>query len=654
MPSQNPTLQTLPTLLLPSDISISPDGSQALYTLSTFSKTSKSATSSLWIADIGKDHSARRITSGHFRDEKPKWSPDGRYIAFVSDRAGKGVERGIYLLPIGGFGEAFEISGEESVKDGKGIEWSADGRFIAFVSGEKGSSSELDGFGSDEPIVFGGEDVDGASNARLKVIDVERKIVSTLSAPEENVALFSFSPRTSEIAYTVSDPDASPSQLGSTRINLVDASRGSTSRRPFITPKTPIASLIWSQPDKLHFIARGTPPYTSLSVYEARIRTKQFGSYFGWDGEALSLHKTRDSVVARVQNTHTESAHALGVDSVAWPFPSFFTSEFEITSFNAFRHPASDDFTLVVARSSPSTANEIYSVTCKQGAGYGYVKLSSHNARFDGFRSKRISATGADGWECDGWLFTPKPSATISRRLPPTVVLVQSSAHPILPSFSMGPHLDVPYLTAAGYAVLCPTLHPSSSSSSPSTSPSGTAIADRQAAIIAILKQAVSQGLIDESRVTISGWSDGGFLSSLAVIRNEFSFRAVVCGGGAGVVDWEFVNATCDPDPFWPGSDLPDLSPRKENSTRADGFGRVQNNEGKTTTKRTPPLLLLHGRDDDIVPVSGPLAFWREKQRWGGAVQMVLYPREKHVIRGRRNLVDLWDRVLAFYERNLD
>ncbi|KAL2831365.1 Alpha/Beta hydrolase protein [Aspergillus pseudoustus] len=649
MPSQNPTLAALPSLLLPSDISISPDGTQALYSLSTFSKTSKHATSSLWIADIGKDHSARQITSGLFRDEKPRWSPNGRYIAFVSDRAGRGVKKGVYLLPIGGFGEAFDVTGGEGdVKEGTGFEWSADGRFIAFISEVNGSCSDhVEEFGSDEPIVFGGEDAEGSSNARLRLIDVERKIVSTLSQPDENVDLFSFSPQTNEIAYTVSDPDSSLSQLSSTRINIVDADRGSASRRNFINPKSPITSLVWSQADKLHFIARPTPPYTSLSVYEARIRSKQFGSYFGWDGEALSLHKTRDSVVARVQNAHSEDAHALGVQSVAWPFPSFFTSEFEISSFDAFRHSgSSDDFTLVVARSSPSVANEVYSVTCKQGGGYGYVKLSSHNARFDGFRSKRISATGADGWECDGWLFTPKP-VTITRRLPPTVVLVQS--HPTLPSFSMGPHLDVAHLTAAGYAVLCPTLRPTPGSASTS----GTGIGDRYADVIAILKKAVAQGLVDESRVTISGWSDGGFLSSLAVIRNEFSFRAVVCGGG--VVDWEFVNANSDP--FWPAPDVPDFSPRKN-----VGLGRGRELVRETDVggsknkieKRETPLLILHGRDDDIVPVSGPLAFWREKQRWNGPVQMVLYPRERHVIRDNKHLVDLWTRVLQFYDRYLD
>ncbi|KAL4781750.1 Alpha/Beta hydrolase protein [Aspergillus varians] len=628
MPSiPNPPFSALADLQLPKDLHISPDGSKVVYALLSFSQKGKTAVSSLWIAQVGVDHSARQITSGLFKDEKPRWSPDGRSIAFLSDRARRGHGGGIYLLNIGGFGEAYPLTEGRGVE---GFEWSADGGFIAFLSvdgdGEvQGQDEERE---TDDPVVFGGDE-EINSNQRLRVVDIERKTVRTLTPPDQNVDLFSWSPASPELAYTVSEESSF-----SSRIDIVSVTTGS---RPFINTKGPITSLVWTQRDKLHFIARTTPPYTQLSVYEARIRSKQYGSYFGWDGEALSLHRAQDSVVARIQHPTHESAHALGTENTSWPFPSFFKSSYEITSLDAFRNPGSDseddDITLAIAQSSPQTANEVWSVTR-----HGHVKLSSHNAVFDGFRSKRISTTGPDGWECDAWLFTPKPAITpLSRRLPPTVVLLQS--HPTLPSFSMGPHLDVAYLTAAGYAVLCPTIRPTAGG-----------IGERYADVMAILKKAVTEGLVDEDRVTLSGWADGGFLSSLAVIRDEFSFRAVVCGGG--VVDWEFVAANSDP--FWPGSDIPSFSPGAD---RDRGRGRAwsQGLEGGKgeAEKRKTPLLILHGREDDLVPVSGPLAFWREKKRWNGPVQMVLYPKEKHVIRERKHLVDLWTRVVQFYDKSL-
>jgi dipeptidyl aminopeptidase/acylaminoacyl peptidase len=224
----------------------------------------------------------------------------------------------------------------------------------------------------------------------------------------------------------------------------------------------------------------------------------------------------------------------------------------------------------------------------------------------------------------------------------------------------MGAHLDVATLTAAGYAVLCPNIRNTASVSSSTSSP---AIGDKYEAIIAILREAVAQNLVDESRVTISGWSDGGFLSSLAVIRNEFSFRAVVCGGG--VVDWEFVDVNADP--FWPESDLSNLTFSPSSSLRCRGRGRgldfgsivhgtsiYERVSKHPSEKRKTPLLILHGQEDEVDPVSGILAFWKQKGRWEGPVQMVLYPREGHVVREKKNLVDLWSRVLGFYGRYLD
>lgn len=628
-PRQAAALSALADLKLPKDLHISPDGSKVVYALESFSRKERTGTSSLWIADVGVNHSARQITSGLFRDEKPRWSPDGRYIAFLSDRAERGKGGVIYLLALGGFGEAYPVA--EGVRGVKQFEWSGDGRFIAFASTDGHEDGDDAGEeDTDEPVVFGGEEEESSSQ-RLRIVDVERRSVRTLTPADNNVDLFSWSPTSPEIAYTISDA-VSESQFSSSRIDIVSADNGS--RTTFIKTKGPVTSLVWTERDKLHFIARPTPPYTQPAVYEARIKSKQYGSYFGWDGEATSLHRTRDSVVARIQNPNNEAAHALGVESTSWPFPSFFKSEYEITSFDAFRKTASDDFTLAIARSSPQVANEVWSVTTNKTGGSSLVKLSSHNSTFDGFRSKRISATGSDGWECDGWLFTPRPSVTISRRLPPTVVLLRN--HPTLPSFSMGPHLDVAHLTAAGYAVLCPNLRPT-----------GGGIGERYADLIAILKKAVSENLVDESRVTISGWSDGGFLTSLAVIRNEFSFRAAVCGGG--VVDWDFVNANSDP--FWPAPDIPSLSSSPGRSTRSVSTFTSDGKDG--VEKRKTPLLILHGREDDQVPVSGPLTFWREKQRWNGPVQMVLYPKEKHVIRDRKHLLDLWTRVLQFYDRYL-
>ncbi|CAK7230753.1 hypothetical protein SEUCBS140593_007694 [Sporothrix eucalyptigena] len=53
-------------------------------------------TSSIWVADVGKAHSARRITDGTFDDRSPKWSNNGKYIVFVSNRHPPHDKSGLY------------------------------------------------------------------------------------------------------------------------------------------------------------------------------------------------------------------------------------------------------------------------------------------------------------------------------------------------------------------------------------------------------------------------------------------------------------------------------------------------------------------------------------------------------------------------------
>lgn len=154
------------------------------------------------------------------------------------------------------------------------------------------------------------------------------------------------------------------------------------------------------------------------------------------------------------------------------------------------------------------------------GDGQGYVQLSSHNASFDAldlYLAKHITTNASDGQECDGWLFTPRSAS--AHEPPPTVVLVRGGPFP-------SHNLDVPVLTAAGYVVLCPNYRGSSDYSG----------------VIALLKKGIAENLVDKSRVAIGGCSQGGFLSFLAVARNDFTFKPAVCGGV--VFDWDMLTRT--------------------------------------------------------------------------------------------------------------
>ncbi|KAJ5588465.1 WD40-like Beta Propeller [Penicillium hordei] len=104
----NLSLEALADLQVPGDLYISPDAAKIVYKLQYFSKKGENATSSIWIAVVGKEKSTRQFTSGLFSDEQPKWSPDGTSLAFKSDRGHLGKSSTIYVMQVDG-GEPYPI-----------------------------------------------------------------------------------------------------------------------------------------------------------------------------------------------------------------------------------------------------------------------------------------------------------------------------------------------------------------------------------------------------------------------------------------------------------------------------------------------------------------------------------------------------------------
>jgi dipeptidyl aminopeptidase/acylaminoacyl peptidase len=118
------------------DPQMSPDGSQIVYVRVTVNEKSDEYETSLWtVSGDGRDV-PRRLTMGT-RDSSPRFSPDGKRLAFVRDLTGQQPQ--IYLMPLGG-GEAAAVT---DLPRGAGAPaWSPDGSKIAFSSTTKAEDFE--------------------------------------------------------------------------------------------------------------------------------------------------------------------------------------------------------------------------------------------------------------------------------------------------------------------------------------------------------------------------------------------------------------------------------------------------------------------------------------------------------------------------------
>jgi dipeptidyl aminopeptidase/acylaminoacyl peptidase len=106
------------------EVRISPDGKNVVYTVQRVDRKTEKKYTSLWVADTGNGES-RQFTTGDQHDGSARWSPDGSQIAFLSDRGDKEKPAQIYIIPFTG-GEANRLTQIHGVISE--LSWSPDGK----------------------------------------------------------------------------------------------------------------------------------------------------------------------------------------------------------------------------------------------------------------------------------------------------------------------------------------------------------------------------------------------------------------------------------------------------------------------------------------------------------------------------------------------
>jgi dipeptidyl aminopeptidase/acylaminoacyl peptidase len=114
------------------DPRLSPDGKRVAYVVNRIDRDANGYRAAIWVAPLDRSEEPRQLTSGGRSDQSPRWSPDGRWLAFVSNRDGEDEKAHgeLYVLPAAG-GEPRRLThGKESVD---AIAWSPDSTRIAFA-----------------------------------------------------------------------------------------------------------------------------------------------------------------------------------------------------------------------------------------------------------------------------------------------------------------------------------------------------------------------------------------------------------------------------------------------------------------------------------------------------------------------------------------
>lgn len=652
-------------LVVPSQLQLSPDGKQVVYTGRMkwdHKPKNEEHKRAIWIAQTDTEKSTHKLTDGTFNDEDPQWSPDGKTVAFLSDRGTRGKSCALYLLSASKAGEPKALTPAQSEQKILKYGFSPDGKHIFFIATPEKSAEKKAREEDGADVKVWGEDWDFA---HLYRVGVESGIVETLFDSDVHVVDFALNDDGTRIALvTGKTPDIESEFLHGREIRTCRiTAEGLLVEDGILRLPRNLSNLVWSG-SNLYFITYNIPENsaTGLGLYTSDLtkstsEVSQYSRIFpGAEEEscALGLQKVGTNILVYVKHDMEDQVRLLDGKILL-------RQKKRIVDFAAVAASGKDREVVIVAASGEiNKPTEVFTVDT--AAASLTKQLSSHSADFHHTFASQVhflSCPTLDGKETlSGIYFTPVGAAP-NQAVPTYVSIHGGPYYRQTNSFdSWDPFIFfAPLLLSAGIGVLMPDYRGSSSRGQRYASYSmypGYGKYD-QPDIIAMTQHAIEKGLADPNHLGVGGWSQGGYLSYLSAVRNGshglgWKYRCAV--PGAGITDWGSMSLTSDIGHVQAeGSGAPWWMDKGDLTIRAGGA--LWEFKKAVEKGNIPPLLMVHGQEDVRVPVSQAWGFRRALEDAGLPFQLVTYPREGHFLQETRHLEDLTERVVDFLKGHL-
>ena len=627
------------------DPRISPDGQWVAYTVTQFDRKDDNSDTDIYMIAVGGG-TPIKLTSSRKPETSPRWSPDGRYLAFVSSRDGQKTQ--VYLLDRRGGDPEPVTSSKTGVS---AIAWSPDSSKIAFLASDPDPNDPSDpkdtstGSGQPRPrphvitrlqFMRDGEGYLTDVTRHIHVVDLATKKDVQVTSDKFDDGAPVWAPDGSTIAFSANRTDA-PDANDNSDIFLVTPEAGAKPRAittyagsdssPVFSPDgKSIAYLqggepkdIWYATNNIAIVPVATPS-TSSGHAAPTILTR------GLDRNVRAPRFSPDGSKVLFLLEEGGNVHLASVPVSSGAIQRVVDGEHELSTFDIAK-----DGTIAYLDSRTQLPGEIF---------IGSRQLTHVN---DDFLStialgsvERYTAKSADGTPIDCFLTRP-PNAT-GGKLP---TILRSHGGPVS-QYSTGFNQEWQMLAARGFAIV---------SANPRGS-SGYGQAFSRAIwadwgnkdfddVMAAVDMAVAMGVADPDRLGVGGWSYGGILTD-HVISKTGRFKAAI----AGASEFNYL-ANYGTDHYqrqWEAElGLPWRNP--DAWMRISPFYRLD--------KITTPTLVMGGDADMNVPIIGGEQLYQGLKRLGRDTELVVYPGETHSFRRPSFIKDRYDRYLAWYERYL-
>lgn len=641
------TLDALFRLQDVSDPEVSPDGKWVAYTLSTIDTTADKRLTDIWMVNWDGTQDIRLTYANENSASAPRWSPDGKYLSFTSDRPGKAKGSQVWVLDRRG-GEAHQLT--DTKNHLSYYAWSPDGKKLLLgIAEDKEAESEGKDKEKDKekekpkPIVIDRyhfkQDIEGYISTEtmptlIYLLDVEthklEKLTTDTKYNEQNAV---WSPDGTHIAY-VSNHDPDPDRTTNTDVFVVESKTNSTPKRLTTFEGQDGGRLAWSPDSKWIAYQQGSAPkyleynQNKLAIVpaaggEPRVLTEKLdravsSPAFSEDGKSVTVLVTDDRSEYLASVALSDGAVQRLID----------TTGTAIVRNQAAGHSA-------VVWTTDVTPGEVFAF---EDGKLG--KLTSHNdaliAQLKFGETRDLQAKTKDGADVHALLTLP-------------VGYQSGQKYPMLLRIHGGPdgqdaHAFVPerqLFAGRGYAVLNVNYRGSAGRSAAYQQIIFSDWGDKEVIdLLACVDEAVKEGFADPDHLGVGGWSYGGILTDYT-IASTTRFKAAISGAGTGSplgfygVDQYIIQYDQELGPPWKNLD----------TYLKLGYPLLHADRIHT------PTLFMGGNKDFNVPLMGGEQMYQALRSLNVPTELVVYPEQFHGFTRPSFIRDRYQRYFNWYDK---
>ncbi|HEY1903427.1 MAG TPA: S9 family peptidase [Terracidiphilus sp.] len=621
---------------------VSPEGDWVAYTVSQVDAKEDKGQTHLWM--VKWDGSAHlQLTFGKEGASSPRFSPDGRYISFLSSRPGPAKGTQVWVLDRRG-GEAEQLTAITD-RDIEGYSWSPDSKKLLLTLHPKTEPDAEEGKppAAPKPIVIDRyhfkQDVQGYIRDdawdSLYLYDLATKKAEKLTTgknvEEEDAA---WSPDGAWIAF-VSNQDPDPDRSNNTDVFVVAPTPGSAARK----------LTTWIGPDGGHLA--WSPDSKSIAYTQgAELKLLEYSqprpAVVTLDGKvSYPAAKLDRGVHAPIYSADGHLSYLVADDRNQYP------AEVELSGSGDKRLLAQQGAVAAWDEAAGHTAM-LYTNDSEPAEIYAFEngalrKLTTHNdaliAELNLAPTEDIEFKSKDGTEVHGLLTRPADFKAGSPA--PTILFIHGG-----PNGQDEHAFDFlrQWLATKGYAELNVNYR---GSSGRGRDYSKAIAADwghlEVQDLLAGVDKAVALGVADPNKLAVTGWSYGGILTDYTTASTD-RFKAAISGAGVAApmsfygVDQYILQYDNELGPPWKNLQL---------------YLKMSYPFLEVDKRIHTPMLFMGGTSDMNVPLLGGEQMYEALRSLGRPTELVVYPNQFHGFTRPSYIRDRYERWLAWWDKYL-